>query len=277
MPDFPQATRLALALLIAVSEDATPPHESVATGSVAGRVLWGTAPTAHANVNLRGTRIGAACDSLGRFLIRNVSPRAYEVRALIPGYWAATDSVIVRSGETTFVELRLVSTLVVGPGDFVMPDTLRIESLRDAVPIHAVRLSGFYGERSGRSTEKLVFGWEVAQRRTPPSADWSNRFLDLLLRRETWNQGEPLGVRKMCEFVPNFGALYSTLDGPSAVLVCTVCDNVLLRGPNDYRARGDADAVWRELSDLALEAFPGDSLLLLRRREHEERAGRTGQ
>jgi hypothetical protein len=210
-------------------------------------------------------------------MIPHVLPGAYRVRCIVPGLRAAYDSIVVRSGETTFVELRLASTVFIGPGDFVKPDTLQIESLRGAVPIHAIRLSGFYGERSGRSTGNLVFGWEVAQRRTPPSTDWANRILDLLLRRETWNRGEPIGVRKLCAFVPTFGALYSTSEGPRAILVCAVCDEILLHGPGGYLARGEADVVWRELSDLGLDAFPGDSLLLARRREHEETARASGQ
>ena len=98
---------------------------------IRGRVLdAGTAePVAAANVRLIDTRLGAATDQDGDFVIGNVTPGTYSLRASRVGY-ADTIHTGIRVGGTTDVEVELLmrpsvlelSKVTVTPGSFSFMD-----------------------------------------------------------------------------------------------------------------------------------------------------------
>jgi hypothetical protein len=79
------------------------------SGVVAGRVTVaeGGAPRPGASMQIAGTTRGALADSLGRFVISDVPAGTHILRARLLGYLAAQQSVVVRSGETTYVAISL--------------------------------------------------------------------------------------------------------------------------------------------------------------------------
>ena len=100
----------ALALLLAV----VPIHaqQTVArdtTGVIAGRIVDATTsePRAGSGVALVGTSRGAIADAAGRFVIPNASPGPSVIRARLLGFKTLEQTLIVRAGDTTRVELRL--------------------------------------------------------------------------------------------------------------------------------------------------------------------------
>src|SRR5690242_10867323 len=60
-----------------------------------------------ANVVIVGTRVGTRTDTTGAFALNNVAPGRYGVRVARIGFAAAVDSVVVASGETATLNVRL--------------------------------------------------------------------------------------------------------------------------------------------------------------------------
>ena len=82
------------------------------TGTVSGRVLDADGkPVAAATVLVVGTRLGAYSDAEGKFLILNVAPGTYEVKASRLGFNAVTmAAVIVSADNTTRLEFKMGDT-----------------------------------------------------------------------------------------------------------------------------------------------------------------------
>jgi len=80
------------------------------TGSISGKVMGDSMPLAGANVYLKGTSMGATTDSLGSYLIENVSVGKYLIRADYIGYESSAIEIYVSasdvgsgdSGESSF-------------------------------------------------------------------------------------------------------------------------------------------------------------------------------
>ncbi len=60
-----------------------------------------------ANMLLLGTSMGAASDLNGNFVIRNVPPGSYRMRATYVGYNARTVDVVIKDGEAVTLDLKL--------------------------------------------------------------------------------------------------------------------------------------------------------------------------
>ncbi len=82
------------------------------TGTLSGRVLDSDGkPVAAATVLVVGTRLGAYSDAEGKFLILNVAPGTYEVKANRLGFNAVTmAAVVVSADNTTRLEFKMGDT-----------------------------------------------------------------------------------------------------------------------------------------------------------------------
>ncbi|MEM1117333.1 MAG: carboxypeptidase-like regulatory domain-containing protein, partial [Bacteroidota bacterium] len=113
------------------------------TGTVTGRVVDAASgdPLPGAAVLVAGTLLGDAADLDGRFTIDAVpeGPRAIEASLL--GYRTARDSVVVRAGEATEVEVALVESSLGLSGVVVEAETeaARIEATAQAVAVLDLR------------------------------------------------------------------------------------------------------------------------------------------
>lgn len=88
----------------------TPAAPAVAqnTGSITGTVTSPSmAPLSEVQVFIVGTQMGGLTAGNGRYLIRNVAPGTYEVRAIRIGYQTTTQSVTVAAGQAATVNFTL--------------------------------------------------------------------------------------------------------------------------------------------------------------------------
>jgi outer membrane receptor for ferrienterochelin and colicins len=110
------------------------PATSVAqTGRISGTVTDSTrAPLVGAQVTITGTRLRAVTDEGGRFVIGDVAPGTYDVRAQRIGQLAETRSgVVVRVGEDTRVDVTLSPAALTLAG-MVVSASRRPEKITDA-------------------------------------------------------------------------------------------------------------------------------------------------
>jgi len=100
---------LALCCLLLLA--ALPLHAGT-TGTLSGRVLDADGkPVAAATVLVVGTRLGAYSDAEGKFLILNVAPGTYEVKASRLGFNAVTvTGVVVSADNTTRLDFKMGDT-----------------------------------------------------------------------------------------------------------------------------------------------------------------------
>ncbi len=106
------ASQVALGLVLVAGLSAR-----AGVGSIVGKVIDGHTrkPMPGANVQILATMRGASADREGAFLIRNLPPGTYSVRASMIGYRAVTvDGVKVQEGQ----EVRLAFTLEPAPIEF---------------------------------------------------------------------------------------------------------------------------------------------------------------
>ena len=84
------------------------PAAAQANGSITGAVTSASMATlSEVQVFLVGTQMGGLTASNGRYLIRNVAPGTYQIRAIRIGYETITQSVTVGAGETVAVNFTL--------------------------------------------------------------------------------------------------------------------------------------------------------------------------
>ncbi|MFC1555345.1 carboxypeptidase-like regulatory domain-containing protein, partial [candidate division KSB1 bacterium] len=102
-------------------------------------------PLSRVNVIIKGTQLGAATDSSGGFIIRNVSPGIYSVEASTIGYETKViENISIKENETVELQFELnettllLSEIVVTPGHFTLMEdkpasynVLESEDLRD--------------------------------------------------------------------------------------------------------------------------------------------------
>ena len=102
-------TALALLLAVAPIVRAQQPVRHDTTGVIAGRVLDAVTSEARAGTGVAvvGTVRGAIADATGRFVINGVPPGDATIRARLLGYKTLEQTVRIRAGDTTRVELRL--------------------------------------------------------------------------------------------------------------------------------------------------------------------------
>ena len=81
-----------------------------AGGVVSGRVRIGKDPAGFADVRVSGTRRGMQTNEDGRFTITEVPAGRYVVRASLSGLTSVSDSITVKEGETTKVDLTFPPT-----------------------------------------------------------------------------------------------------------------------------------------------------------------------
>jgi len=85
-------------------------HDALAeNATIEGRVRESTTgtPLVHANIVLVGTSRGATTDMDGKYVVVNVPPGSYSIRATYIGYKSQTQEINVREGETTKLDLAL--------------------------------------------------------------------------------------------------------------------------------------------------------------------------
>jgi TonB-linked SusC/RagA family outer membrane protein len=85
--------------------------EAQQTGTVGGTVMDATTlePIRSAQVLIQGTQLGTLTDARGRFLIQNVPTGTHQLQVELIGYSARTQTVNVRAGEVTTVDVRMQS------------------------------------------------------------------------------------------------------------------------------------------------------------------------
>lgn len=105
------------------------------SGTIAGRVLDESSSTPIASVNLllKGTSIGATTGEDGRFIISNIPTGEYTIVARIVGHRRAeVPHIVVESGKTTTIEVRLEDESVQAGEMVVYGASMRSERLTEA-------------------------------------------------------------------------------------------------------------------------------------------------
>jgi outer membrane receptor for ferrienterochelin and colicins len=112
---------------------ALPSISSAQTGRISGTVTDSAKlPLVGAQVTIPGTRLRAITDEGGRFVIGDVSPGTYDIRAQRIGELAQTMSgIVVRSGEDTHVDITLSRAALTLAG-MVVSASRRPEKITDA-------------------------------------------------------------------------------------------------------------------------------------------------
>jgi len=112
---------------------ALPATSAAQSGRITGTISDSTrAPLVGTQVAVVGTRLRAITDESGHFLIPNVTPGSYDLRAQRIGQQAETVSgVVVRSGEDTRVDVTL-SQAALTLGGMVVTASRRPEKITDA-------------------------------------------------------------------------------------------------------------------------------------------------
>lgn len=99
---------LAASLGLALALAWTSPLTAQNTGSITGEVTTRTsAPLSEVQVFIVGTQMGGLTASNGRYLIRNVAPGTYQLRAVRIGYETVTQQVTVVAGQAAAVNFQL--------------------------------------------------------------------------------------------------------------------------------------------------------------------------
>ncbi len=150
------------------------PLQAGTTGTLAGRVVdAGGKPVVAATVLVTGTRLGAYTDAEGKFLILNVAPGTYEVKASRLGFNAVTMTGVVVSADNTMridfkmgdTNLNTAEVVVIAerpPVDLKVTSSqatmttqeiedLPVQNLDDVVNLQAGVVDGHF--RGGRSGE----------------------------------------------------------------------------------------------------------------------------
>ncbi len=109
------ANRRFAASLIAVMTFIAAPHAILAgvTGTLTGAIIDAETqkPLPGANILLKGTKLGAAADNKGQFIVNNLSPGIYIVTAEMIGYAKFTrTNVVIRADARTIVDFTLTPT-----------------------------------------------------------------------------------------------------------------------------------------------------------------------
>ena len=102
-------------LFFAVFSSGLCAQEQSASGSISGHVYNAAAHQAvfSADVIILGSTLGASADTEGRYLIKNIPPGSYEVRASAIGYASVIQrSIVVKSNEQTDLSFSLIEQSV---------------------------------------------------------------------------------------------------------------------------------------------------------------------
>ncbi|MCF7740177.1 MAG: TonB-dependent receptor [Candidatus Marinimicrobia bacterium] len=156
------------------------PVFSGTTGKIMGQIIDSESgePLVGVNVIIQGTTLGASTDANGQFIIINISPGVYSVKASMMGYKAVlTKNVRVKLDLTTNLNVEMVPTAVQGESVIVTAqreiiqkdltssqsivgseeiEDMPIEEFEQAVKLKAGVVEGSGGEmhiRGGRSSE----------------------------------------------------------------------------------------------------------------------------
>jgi len=114
---------LAASLGLAVALAWTSPVAGQNTGSITGEVTTRTmAPLSEVQVFIVGTQMGGLTASNGRYLIRNVAPGTYQLRAIRIGYETMTQEVTVVAGQSAAVTFQM-SDQALGLDEIVVTGT----------------------------------------------------------------------------------------------------------------------------------------------------------
>jgi outer membrane receptor protein involved in Fe transport len=127
------------AVVVVTAGMTVPAAVGAQTGEVAGVVRDSTTAKAlpFANVTLVETSLGANTKMDGGFLVRNVPPGRYRVRASYIGYEARFDSVTVVAGQTATVDFKLAKKSAAGTTKKIV--VLDTRPLVDVAEISTVR------------------------------------------------------------------------------------------------------------------------------------------
>lgn len=118
------------------------------TGSMYGKVIDKTSnePLIGANIIILGTDLGAATNAQGEFVINNIPPNTYQVRASVIGYNSITKTDIsVMPGRPAIVNFELTVTTIELEGVVVQSDYFTRN------PIEVGSIKGFSNEEIRRS------------------------------------------------------------------------------------------------------------------------------
>jgi outer membrane receptor protein involved in Fe transport len=139
----PRRRHPVLLLALACAAIVVPAHAfAQGTGKIAGTVLDRKTNRALAFVNVAvpEARTGALSDSKGEFLISNVPPGTYTVRAQFTGYGAETTAgVVVTAGRTTTLRIAMTEVVVATEKEVVVSGTRPLVDTKSGGTIRTVR------------------------------------------------------------------------------------------------------------------------------------------
>jgi outer membrane receptor for ferrienterochelin and colicins len=105
------------------------------TGTITGKVIdvHSQAPLLNTNVVLVGTKLGAATDVNGEFIINHVPSGDYKIKAMYIGYETAEKSITVKTGEEINVDFNLREDFF--QTEQVVVTATRTQKLMEDVPV----------------------------------------------------------------------------------------------------------------------------------------------
>ncbi|MFP4228596.1 MAG: SusC/RagA family TonB-linked outer membrane protein [Salinivenus sp.] len=157
-PDIMSGFRLSLALFLCAFVVAVPGVQAQETGAVTGTVVDEEgSPLPGANVTIPGSEQGTSADQSGRYVLGNLAPDQYTLRASFVGYLEQEESVTVQAGDTVEVEFVLPSDVneldemvVVGYGEQEREDLTGSVSSIDGDGLSKVQTSSVSQALQGR-------------------------------------------------------------------------------------------------------------------------------
>lgn len=245
----------ALGALIALAFLA--PAGALASGTISGTIRVGKRPAALASVIVIGTRRGAQADEHGRFVLTEVPAGPQMLRTLMLGLQPVSTAVLVEDGKT--VPVRIEIPPKIAPKNWRPPRPPPKEILRrmaEAPRVTLFRLTG--RQRPGWSGALRIAAYDTLWSRPLGDRALVAQLIDLLRRRESFDNGGSWDVVKLCSPRPGVGVQFADAGDTMDVLLCYECAVLWVVGPVHQHFGGDFDRKGAEFVRWVKAAIPDD-------------------
>jgi hypothetical protein len=229
-----------------------------ATGTIRGRVRTGKKSAAFTNVIVVGTRRGAQADEKGSYLLREVPAGMQAVRALLTGYMAAVDSVRVIDDSTVTLDFDLISAEAARPKDWKPPHPPDHSILRRMQEAPTVRLFRLDGRQRGHTRTIGIDLYGQLRDTLLTDRKRVRELVDLLGKKESYDNGGTWNVRKLCTPQPGVGVRFSDAAGAVEVILCYECGMLWVVADSSKGAGGNFDRKGHEFVQWIKGAWPDD-------------------